>query len=192
MKAKVSALMDGEMDGREAADLIARLSKEEEGLEAWRTYHLIRAALHDDGRLSGSLTGRISARLESEPIVIAPVIAMPGGMSAGPARNRHSTIAWSVAASAAAVSLVAWLGVITPRANEVATEALASSKSDRPVPEAQVAAASPASPSIRPLSEEADDYLLAHQGYSPRSSLQGMAPYVRTVADQAVRTGGAR
>ena len=29
------------------------------------------------------------------------------------------------------------------------------------------------------------DYLLAHQGFSPRGSLQGMAPYARTVSDQA-------
>jgi len=31
----------------------------------------------------------------------------------------------------------------------------------------------------------ANDYLLAHQGFSPRVSLQGMAPYVRTVADRS-------
>ena len=30
-----------------------------------------------------------------------------------------------------------------------------------------------------------NDYLLAHQGFSPRMSLQGMAPYVRTVAEPA-------
>jgi hypothetical protein len=30
--------------------------------------------------------------------------------------------------------------------------------------------------------EAANDYLFAHQVYSPRNSLQGMAPYVRTVS----------
>jgi hypothetical protein len=34
-----------------------------------------------------------------------------------------------------------------------------------------------------PLPSAANDYLLAHQGFSPRVSLQGMAPYVRTVAE---------
>src|SRR4029079_16137170 len=33
--------------------------------------------------------------------------------------------------------------------------------------------------------EPANDYLLAHQGYSPRNSLQGMAAYVRTVSSDA-------
>jgi hypothetical protein len=35
-----------------------------------------------------------------------------------------------------------------------------------------------------PLPSAANDYLLAHQGFSPRVSLQGMAPYVRTVSDE--------
>jgi hypothetical protein len=34
-----------------------------------------------------------------------------------------------------------------------------------------------------PLPAAANDYLLAHQGFSPRVSFQGMAPYVRTVSD---------
>jgi len=37
-------------------------------------------------------------------------------------------------------------------------------------------------PAVLP-SSEANDYLLAHQGFSPRVSLQGMAPYVLTVAE---------
>ena len=36
-----------------------------------------------------------------------------------------------------------------------------------------------------PMPGEVNDYLLAHQNYSPRSNLQGVAPYVRTVSDSA-------
>jgi len=35
-----------------------------------------------------------------------------------------------------------------------------------------------------PPPDSANDYLYAHQGYSPRNSLQGVAPYVRTVSGQ--------
>jgi hypothetical protein len=35
-----------------------------------------------------------------------------------------------------------------------------------------------------PLTSAAQDYLIAHQAFSPRNSLQGMAPYVRSVSDQ--------
>jgi hypothetical protein len=41
---------------------------------------------------------------------------------------------------------------------------------------------------VVPLPSGTDDYLLAHQGFSPRVSLQGMAPYVRTVSEQARRS----
>jgi hypothetical protein len=37
---------------------------------------------------------------------------------------------------------------------------------------------------VVPLPTAANDYLLAHQGFSPRMSL-GMAAYVRTVSDPA-------
>jgi hypothetical protein len=35
------------------------------------------------------------------------------------------------------------------------------------------------------LTPAAQDYLYAHQAYSPRNSLQGMAPYVRSVSAEA-------
>ena len=39
-------------------------------------------------------------------------------------------------------------------------------------------------PAQLPLTSAAQDYLIAHQAYSPRNSLQGMAPYVRSVSVQ--------
>jgi hypothetical protein len=39
-------------------------------------------------------------------------------------------------------------------------------------------------PAVIPLPSGTNDYLLAHQGFSPRVSLQGMLPYVRTVSEQ--------
>ncbi|MDQ5850318.1 MAG: anti-sigma 24 factor, partial [Pseudomonadota bacterium] len=77
-------------------------------------------------------------------------------------------LALPVAASAAAVALVAWLAFAPPSPQQQ-------------VP--QVAQAKP--PVAVPLPSSANDYLLAHQGFSPRIWLQGVAPYVRTVSDQA-------
>lgn len=53
--------------------------------------------------------------------------------------------------------------------------------------ELQVAqtAPSPQMPSAAPpAATQVADYLLAHQRYSSTSAMQGMAPYVRTVADE--------
>jgi hypothetical protein len=40
-----------------------------------------------------------------------------------------------------------------------------------------------AKPAAVPLPSATNDYLLAHQIFSPHGSLQGMAPYVRTVSE---------
>jgi hypothetical protein len=76
----------------------------------------------------------------------------------------------AAAASLAAVALVAWLA-FAPQPQ---------------VPAAPLAQAKPEAPAIVPMPTAANDYLLAHQGFSPRVSLQGMAPYVRTVSEQTV------
>jgi hypothetical protein len=44
-----------------------------------------------------------------------------------------------------------------------------------------------AEPPRVPLTSAAQDYLMAHQAYSPRTSLQGVAPYVRSVSDETVQ-----
>ncbi len=160
MKEQVSALMDGELDEREA-DRAFRLLKETdaEAAETWRTYHLISDAMRESRLLSAGFTARVSARLEAEPTVLAPA-ALPG--------KPVQRFALAAAASVAAVALVGWLAFAPqPQA---------------PAPQ-PVAKATPPAVTIVPLPSAANDYLLAHQGFSPRVMLQGMAPYVRTVAE---------
>jgi len=57
------------------------------------------------------------------------------------------------------------------------------SQPDSPASAPVVAKAKP--PTLVPPPGGANDYLLAHQGFSPRVALQGMAPYVLTVSDPA-------
>jgi sigma-E factor negative regulatory protein RseA len=139
MKDRISALMDGELDEREAAEAIAALANDPQGRDAWRAYHLIGDALRE---------GRS---------IVAP--------RRRPAANSPS---WRVAlpamAVAAAVAFVSWVAFVP-------------TQPDKPVvPVAQA-------PAIVPPPQAANDYLLAHQGFSPRVALQGMAAYVRTVSD---------
>ena len=139
MKDRISALMDGELDEREAAATITALASDPQARDAWRTYHLIGDALRD-GRASG-IVRRAAAN--------APFwrVALP---------------AFAVAA---AVALVSW----------VAFAPVQPGRSPAPAPVAQAATV--------PLPRATNDYLLAHQGFSPRVALQGMTAYVRTVSD---------
>ena len=166
MKDRISALMDGELDDGAAAQTIDTLNQDREALDSWRIYHLISDALRDTQVLSAGFASRVAAELAKEPTVLSH-----RGLKTGRAEPPRRALAW--AAGVAAVALVGWLG-FAPQQIAVA-----------PVAQAPNAAtSSELKPAIVPLPSGTNDYLLAHQGFSPRVSLQGMAPYVRTVSEQ--------
>ena len=157
--------MDGELDDKAAAEVINALARNDEGLEAWRAYHLISDALRDSRLLSPGFTARVARQLAAEPTVMAPV------------RPPSQPRTWyALAASVAAVSLVAWLAFAPPQ-TQVAP--VAQQTAPAPAP----AAVATGRPTLVPLPSGANDYLLAHQDFSPKVSLQGIAPYVRTVSE---------
>jgi sigma-E factor negative regulatory protein RseA len=165
MKDRISQLMDGELDDRSAADTIKACGRGGEALATWRTYHLIADAMRDSRVLSAGFSARVIERLEAEPTVLAPQ------------RTRAESRTWfvaSAAASFAAVGLVGWLAFAPQPGNAPAQMA-----------EAQKANIQETAPVLVPPPSAANDYLLAHQGFSPRVSFQGMAPYVRSVSSPA-------
>ena len=163
MKAQISVLMDGELDERAAGEAINALRREGEALECWRIYHLISDGMRDTRVFSAGFMARFSERLAAEPTVFAP--------SRLPGRTPVQRFALAAAASVAAVALVGWLAFAP--------------QPEAPQPMAKAAQAPLVMQAVNvPLSSAANDYLLAHQGFSPRVSLQGMAPYVRTVSDE--------
>ena len=163
MKENISALMDGELEERAAGEAMDSLRREGEAAEAWRTYHLIGDAMRDSRRLSAGFASRVAQRLAAEPTVLAPAALPP---------RRAPRFALALAASLAAVAFVGWVA-FAPQPDAPPQAAVKAA----PAAPVQAAAASV------PLSNDATDYLLAHQGFSPRMSLLGMAPYVRTVSD---------
>lgn len=159
MKENISQLMDGELDERGAAAAIDALRRDPQAVEAWRTYHLISDAMRDTPLLSDGFAARLAERLAAEPTVLAP--------GRGAAR---APLVLAAAASVAAVGLVGWLAFAPQPGGQ----------------QPQLAGASKAPiVTVTTLPKAANDYLLAHQGSSPRVYLQGMAPYVRTVSEPA-------
>ena len=168
MKEKISTLMDGELDERSARVQIDALGNDREALETWRHYHLISDAMRDSVLLSEGFAARLSERLAAEPTVIAPQAL------SGAAPRKWRAFPAAAAAGVAAVSLVAWLA-LSPQQQAAPVAQVVQASKAAVVPQAK--------PIMVPLPSAANDYLLAHQGFSPGMSLQGMAPYVRTVSD---------
>jgi len=168
---RVSAFMDGEIDESEVTGQVRRMKEDPQLRAAWGTYHLIGDTLRGEKiGLSQDFTGKLGARLAEEPTILAP-------RSRTPLQASARRFALPVAASLGGVALVAWLAVFNnPFAPQKENLAL-----NPPVPlgvQTRLAA--------NPASGEVNDYLLAHQQFSPSTAMQGVASYVRTVSGQGV------
>jgi len=197
MKTKISAFVDGELEADELARVIESLERDDASREAWRVYHLISDAVRDTALRTTEFSARLAVKLAAEPTVLAP-----GRLPA----ERARWIALSAAASVAAVALVGWLAFApgpglrpdvlpsTPLASLPAPSSVQPASIQAVQPVARQAVAVPLEAAVVPAlpvsAQMADDYLFAHQEFSPRMSLQGMVPYVRTVSGPV--TQGAR
>lgn len=171
---RISALMDGELDGQEAQTAMRRLLSEPHVRSEWAHYHLISDALRDQYLLTADIAGRVSVRLAEEPTVLAP-------QRRGVLPRHVRKLGLSMAASVAAIAAVGWFawsgGALSPDVT--------------PVNLASTARPGVAGPSqLVSMDGNVRSYLLAHQEYSPTTQIQGVAPYVRTVAEAP--TDGAR
>jgi sigma-E factor negative regulatory protein RseA len=158
MKQEISALMDGEMFEDQADIFFDKLNRHPETRQDWETYHLIGDALRQPDHVCRKFGAAFHERLQAEPIVFAP-------RSRTSQRVRH--FALSAAASVMALALVAWLSL------QVGSE---------PAPQVAVAPQVPQDGAFRQASAQADEYLMAHQEFSPSADVHGAATYIRAVA----------
>jgi sigma-E factor negative regulatory protein RseA len=157
MKQEISALMDGEMFEDQAEAFLDKLKRHPEMQKDWENYHLIGDALRQPDHICKSFGNSFHERLQAEPTVIAPYKRTS---------QRVRNFALSAVASVMALALVAWLSL------QVGSE-----------PAPQVAAAQlQQNSAIRPASAQANDYLMAHQEFSPSAEVHVSAPYIHAVA----------
>ena len=160
---KISALMDGELDAHQTDQQLARLKQDAQARESWNTFHLIGDAMRGERVMPSSLAARVSERLAQEPTVLAP--------RRKPA-SRVTAYALSAAASLSAVALVGWVAINGMVDTQPAPTVVAVKTTPQPAPQ----------PTNHPSDGRMNEYLLAHQGFSPSTALQGLAPYIRTVS----------
>lgn len=162
---RISTFMDGEGSQMEAHQAVLRLKQDDGCLETWKTFHLIGDTMRGVPVLRDDFSARFHARMEQEPTLLAPRMSW----------RKPATLALSAAASLVAVTVVLML-VFTdnPLQPQAQIEAVPKSGATQivmlpqPVPAANQA--------------RVNEYLMAHQEYSPSTTLQGVAPYVRTVS----------
>lgn len=163
-KQEVSALMDGELFEDEAGNLLGKIRSGSEARQNWELYHLIGDALRQPEHIRADLSAAVRQRMEDEPVMLAPRMHT--------VKRKAQTLALSAAASLVAIGVVAWMSLqISPEAAP------------------QMAMQQVRQDGLRPASLknqlQSDDYLLAHQEYSPSTDMNGGASYIRTVAHRS-------
>lgn len=165
MESRISALMDGELEREEAIRMLAAAREQNELRQEWLLFHLIGDTLRQTPPLSPGFNAQFSEHLAKEPTVLAPRRFL---------QHKRPLIAWSAAASVAAVSLVAWVALQFDNVSGLTAPA-----------KAVVAEASPPGPAP---AINVNSYLSAHLEYS--HAAQGMSAYQRASLEKP--QGGGR
>ena len=157
---EISRLVDGELEP-EQFDAACGELKQQEGMATWMVYHVIGETLREGSPgVAPGFAHKFTERLAAEPVVLAPRRRV----------DHPVQFAWAVAASVAAVVLTGWVAVSVIQPVAGAT-AIAKAREATQVRAAQFRA--PAVP---------QDYLIAHQEYSPTTELSGLGPTLRTIS----------
>jgi sigma-E factor negative regulatory protein RseA len=141
LKEQISALMDNDLALEDAEFLMTALKANGEASKSWATYHLIGDVMRGNKVLRHDLTASIMQEIAKQPTVLAPK----------PSLIKNKQVAFSVAASVAAVFFVG-LVVLHQQSQEASVAPI------------EIAQAMPA------------EYLRAHQSMSPSNAAYFIQP----------------
>ena len=163
---RISAFMDGESGTAETRQAIGRLEDDAKSKDMWATYHLIGDVMRGEGVMHDDFLTRFHQRMETEPTQLAP-------RRFAWRKYREMGLAAAASLAAVAISVPIAMTLMKGQPQEIA---------QAPAPQPHVQRPRPA-PSVAQAQGKVNEYLMAHQEYSPSTALQGVAPYVRTVSE---------
>ena len=175
---KLSAFVDGELEGAEADRLISEILDNDELRSRWVNYHLIsRSMSGQDSGSSVDLSASINAALENEPTVFAPQ-----------KRKQHFSAAIKQVAGMAMAATVAAVAVlmVQPETQNAFDPSAIASRTTTPAPIANTNIVpvtvkgvnwSVAQPSV---ASKLNAYLVNHNGYS--TAVRGTMPFAPIVS----------
>jgi sigma-E factor negative regulatory protein RseA len=172
---RISVFADGETSDQQLDIALAEL-RGEEGKASWGLYHHIGDLLRSDDMampLSAGFSAGMAARLAAEPALVAPAIPVQAKKSG----LRRMALPGVLAAAAAAVAFVG-----TPQLMVAMQGSPASSPAVAMVSDSGVARTALSANAVRAgagmRDQGIDDYVMAHQRFSP--SVYSSAQYARS------------
>lgn len=185
---QISALADGELQDAEL-DLALAALRDKDTAADWELYHRIGDALRSeevaDVSLSKDFSARLAARLDAEPAILAPVAVKPVTNSSNLRSKRWALPGLAAAAAMAGIAFVSTpqlLVALNGKDSSSTTQVAADIKAEAVVvPVADAGDASKRTEeggAVVLRDPRIDDYLLAHQRFSP--SVYSSAQYARS------------
>ena len=180
---QLSAMVDGELTDTEIPLALRRLSRDGDWQGRWERYHLISDAMqgHVPTALDICFTDRIRQAVANEPLPRAASRPLPSWYK--------PVTGFALAASVVLVALFG-LKLNQSSATFAPTASLAadiSAPTTISPPVQTVSLTGPAGDVNEPVEARLNSYLVNHNGYASRNSVNGMLPYVRMVGYQASR-----
>jgi sigma-E factor negative regulatory protein RseA len=178
---QVSAFADGELADQQVDGVLAAMRKDGSCAD-WELYHRIGDVLRSDDMdvsMSPDFAARMAARLQMEPTIIAPSTSVPSPTVTDVALARRPLKRWALPGMVAAAAVASVAFLTTPQlmvamngASSNAAPAVMSADAHAVV----VSANAPEGVVLR--DPRMDEYLLAHQRFSP--SVYSTAQYARS------------
>lgn len=201
--------MDGELDSIDVADTITQIKETEELRNEWSTYHLIGDALRQPEISTIDITLGIRKKLAIEPVVLTPefprekkgnktlafavaasmltavaAVTWMGGQTMDQPLDR---VADTGVLQTAVKTESAEPAVIAIQREKFKTDPVLAQKEEFKTDKSflQAQAAAQVDSDVVPISVpiQLNDYMFAHEEFSPRTAIRGVSPYMRTVAD---------
>jgi negative regulator of sigma E activity len=176
MKNKISELMDGELDAVDTDEVISALKKRNDWLSEWEAYHVISDALRQPAAsLSIDVTKRVSDRLVSEPILLAPRSLLQ--------LRKRKLISLSAAASFA-ILVSGWLMMQTTNTQQETLVAENVNKQSVIQVDHPIAFQSSSAFTLPLIPQHLGDYSLIHREFSPHTMMYAPVMSVYQVEDK--------
>jgi sigma-E factor negative regulatory protein RseA len=169
---QVSAFADGELADQQIDGLLAAMHKDDSCAD-WELYHRIGDVLRSDDMdvtMSPDFAARMAARLELEPTIIAPSASVSTSAVTETAPARRPLKRWALPGMVAAAAVASVAFITTPH--------LMVAMKGAPSDAAPAAASANAPEGVVLRDPRIDEYLLAHQRFSP--SVYSTAQYARS------------
>lgn len=183
----VSALVDGQLRGKEFAQAVELIAEAPDARAAWHDFHLVGSVLRSGARVAdggdAAFVARVRLRLQQEGNLLPSETARAMPLPLEQARNAHSAnepvFRWKLVAGLASLAAVLAIGWNAVSVLDAQTNAVQLAQTAQPAWVAQQGLGMGGEPQVMIRDPRLDELLAAHKQFGGTSALQMPSGFLR-------------